>query len=52
MKKHCVVAPKQQLQALATKKAAWLQAHGARRVLVVYDDAQHARVYPEARPKP
>jgi hypothetical protein len=35
------------LQSLTAKKTAWLKAHGCDRVLVVYDDEQHASLYPE-----
>ena len=49
MKKLKVKAPKEQLLQRATKTAEALKAQGAGRVLVVYDDAEHARVYPEQR---
>ena len=49
MKKLKLTAPKEQLRERVTKKAEALKAKGAPRVLVVYDDPQHARVYPEPR---
>ncbi len=42
-------APKDQLRAQAAKRAEELKQSGAHRVLVVYDDPEHARVYPEQR---
>jgi len=41
-------APKEQLREQASKKAEALTAQG-KTVLVVYDDAEHARVYEENR---
>jgi len=45
-----VTAPKEQLRAQAAKRAEELKKSGAHRVLVVYDDAEHARVYPDQPP--
>ncbi|MBL8955845.1 MAG: hypothetical protein JNK82_34040 [Myxococcaceae bacterium] len=50
MKKLKLEAPKEELRARCQKQADELKAQGAPRVLVVYDDPEHARVYPEQRP--
>ncbi len=42
-----VKAPKEQSRARATQRAEELKARGEPLVLVVYDDPEHARVYPE-----
>jgi hypothetical protein len=47
MKKLKLKAPKEELRERVSKQAEALKAKGAKRVLVVYDDAQNARVYPE-----
>ena len=52
MKKLKLTAPKELLRERVSKKAEALKAKGARRVLIVYDDAQHARVYQEPRIRP
>ncbi|MBK7863214.1 MAG: hypothetical protein IPJ65_32320 [Archangiaceae bacterium] len=49
MKKLKLKAPKAQLRERVSEKAESLKAEGAGRVLVVYDDAEHARVYEERR---
>jgi hypothetical protein len=50
MKKLKLKAPKEQLREVVSKETeSLLKAKGARRVLIVYDDAQHARVYQEPR---
>ena len=47
-----VIAATPPVGPLTNEQAEAFKAQGAQRVLVVYDDAQHARLYQEPTPKP